>query len=114
MYYNYKLEKVVLRKYPMEKFSASFTNDDIKMKPLDFDHLNKCVLIQADCSMGKTSVGMKSLIDHHKQLNHSILLVTENRALSFHLQKLFPTFLHYVSRSDIKTALTHCNSKGQV
>ena len=53
--------------------------------------------------MGKTSVGIKSLIDHHKQLNHSILLVTENRALSFHLQKLFPTFLHYLSLSDMNT-----------
>ena len=103
VYYNYKLEKVVLRKYPMEKFSASFTNDDIKMEPLDFDNLSQCVLIQADCSMGKTSVGMKSLIDHHKQLNHSILLVTENRALSFHLQKLFPTFLHYLSLTDMDT-----------
>ena len=82
-----------------EKTAASFTFHDTQIQPLDFDTLSNCVLIQADCSMGKTSVAINSLISHHKELNHSILLVTENRALSFHLQKLFPDFLHYQSLS---------------
>ena len=69
----------------LEKPSGSSITDAIKMKPLDFDSFRSCVLEQADCSMRKTSVGMNSPINYHRELNHSILLVTENSALSFHL-----------------------------
>ena len=101
-YFNYRLQDTCVSGCGLEKPTPSITSASTKIGPLDFNILGSCVLIQADCSMGKTCEGISSLIAHHQKINHSILLVTENIALSFHFQRLFPTFMHYQSLGDLK------------
>ena len=97
IYYNYKLEQCCIHNEVLKRVTPHEIIDSKSLLPLHCNTAGTCVLIQAECSMGKTSIGMDSVIKHHIELKHSILLVTENRALSFHFLVKFPQFTHYSS-----------------
>ena len=42
--------------------------------PFDCNIIEICLLVEVDCSMGKTSIGKDSFIKHHIQCNRSIVL----------------------------------------
>lgn len=94
-YYNYKLEQSCVHTDVIKTMTPHTVVETENILPLDCNTSGSCLLIQADCSMGKTSIGIHSLIEQHVACERSILLVTENRALASHFKKMFPQFSHY-------------------
>ena len=95
IFFNYKLSKSAVEGSGLCRIQPNEFIDDACISTFDLDCDISCIMFQADCGMGKTQYGMRSLIKKHKAIGHSILLPTENTSLSLFLKKLFPEFSHY-------------------
>ena len=95
IFFNYKLSKSAVEGSGLCRIQPNEFIDDARISTFDLDCDISCIVFQADCGMGKTQYGMRSLIEKHKAIGHSILLPTENTSLSLFLKKVFPEFSHY-------------------
>ena len=95
IYFNYKLSTSAMNGCGLHRTQPNEYFKDPNITTFDLQSDISCILFQADCGMGKTQFGLRSLIQKHKAAGHSILLPTENTSLSFFLKEKFPEFSHY-------------------
>ena len=81
-YHNYKVNQAVSTRRSDGKVLPHEGIEDTHISSFDLQVDISCLNVQADCGMGKTQFGMKSLINKHVTQKHSILLPTENFSVS--------------------------------
>ena len=74
IFFNYKLSKSAVEGSGLCRIQPNEFIDDACISTFDLDCDISCIMFQADCGMGKTQYGMRSLIEKHKAIGHLILL----------------------------------------
>ena len=111
-YFNFNLDRVAERKCEMYQpltFDEQFDSDKLMALTVhDDNEQGETVLVQAGTGMGKTSIGIKSVIDQHTNKGNSIVVITENCALANFIKGKFSNFHHYLDcMMDEGTYLEH-------